>query len=298
MIPLPPSCTLVDATRRLVDPTVWCTPSAARRLADWTGWNVSAEPPSLDSTEWLVAAGGGSLLDRAKILRSGHPHVKLAALPTIWGSGAEASPIAVVTTEGKKIVRMAPTLVPDIVIREPRFAESLPASRKARACGDAWSHALEGFLSPLGTDETRADLAVVMRRMSSTPMEDATAWLELSALACAGQSQTSVGLVHGIAHSLEVPLGWGHARLCSLFLLPVMTFNRSASPKWSLLSANGVDETIVVRVIRGLFDPADYAEALPVLQERWPAILRDPCTRTNSALVRPADVAFFESFTP
>jgi alcohol dehydrogenase class IV len=298
MISLPPYCSLADATRRLANPAVWCTPSAARRLAEWTGWSVSTEPPPLERTDWLVAAGGGTLLDRAKLLRCDNPHVKLAALPTLWGSGAEASPIAVATAEGKKVVHVSPTLVPDLVIIEPRFADSLPAVLKTQACGDAWSHALEGFLSPLGTDDTRADMAGVIGRMCGTPSDDAAEWLKLSALACAGQSRTSVGLTHGIAHSLEVPLSWGHARLCSLFLLPVMTFNRSASPKWPLLSANGVNEQAVWQSIRSLFDPADYATALPFLRERWPTILRDPCSRTNSALVRPGDVAFFESFVP
>jgi len=298
MISLPPSCTLAEATHRLVNPAVWCTPSVAGRLAEWTGWSVSTEPPSLAAAEWLVAAGGGTLLDRAKSLRCDHPHVKLAALPTAWGSGAEASPIAVATVAGKKVIRMSPTLVPDLVIHEPRFAATLPDSMKAWACGDAWSHALEGFLSPLGTDDTRADLAAVIRRMSSTAMDDTAAWLELSGLACAGQSRTSVGLVHGIAHSLEGPLGWGHARLCSLFLPSVMAFNRQASPKWPLLAAHGVAEDAVWQAIRPLFEPADYAAAVPVLRECWPTILRDPCSRTNSALVRPADVAFFESFVP
>jgi alcohol dehydrogenase class IV len=298
MIQLPPRYTLAEATRMLVEPAVWCTPSVENRLAEWTGWRVWTDPPPLASATWLVAAGGGTLLDRAKVLRSDHPHLKLAALPTLWGSGAEASPIAVSTVAGKKVIRMESTLVPDLVIHEPRFAASLPASMKAWACGDAWSHALEGFLSPLGTDETRSDLAAVIGRMANTPMDDAQAWLELSALACAGQSRTSVGLVHGISHSLEVPLGLGHARLCSLFLLPVMTFNRQASPKWPLLRAHGIDEDAVWQNIRTLFDPADYVSTVPVLRDRWPIVLRDPCSRTNSALVRPADIAFFDSFVP
>lgn len=296
MIPLPPRCTLSEASQRLASPAVWCTPSVAVRLAKWTGWAVHVDPPALDSTDWFVAAGGGTLLDRAKILRCEHPHVKLAALPTLWGSGAEASPIAVAVVDGKKVIRMAPELVPDLVIREPRFADTVPALLKAQACGDAWSHALEGFLSPLGSDETRDDLAQVLRRMSDTAMDDAQNWLELSSLACAGQAKTSVGLVHGIAHALEGPLGWGHARLCSLFLLPVMTFNRAASPKWPLLLAHGVAEEEVFRAIRTLFQSVDYVAALPVLRSHWGTVLRDQCTRTNSALVRPGDIAFFESF--
>jgi hypothetical protein len=44
---------------------------------------------------------------------------------------------------------------------------------------------------------------------------------------------------------------------------------------------------------RELHDPALYDRALPVVEARWKDILRDPCTRTNGALVRPAHLAFF-----
>ena len=33
--------------------------------------------------------------------------------------------------------------------------------------------------------------------------------------------------------------------------------------------------------------------ALPVLEEHWRSVLRDPCSRTNSALVRPQHLSFF-----
>ena len=222
--------------------------------------------------------------------------MKLVALPTLWGSGAEASPIAVLNQDGKKVIRMGAELVPDLIVSHPEFAKTLSADTIKHACGDAWSHALEGFLSPLGTDETRADLAVVMKRMLQQPIGYSDAWFELSALACAGQSKASVGLVHGMAHTLEGIIGWGHAKLCSLYLLPVMSFNQTRSPKWPFLAEHGLDDVIIMNVLRQLFEPLSYAEALPALKANWMKVLRDPCSRTNSALVRPADIEFFESF--
>lgn len=298
MISLPPVQSLAETVERLGSTSiaVWCTPSVAERLRALVPWTVQTETPSLDGVEWLLAVGGGKLIDEAKVLRAEHPQVKLAALPTLWGSGAEASPIAVLNQDGRKVIRMGAELVPDVIVSHPEFAKTLPAEFIKHACGDAWSHALEGFLSPLGTDETRADLAAVMKRMRQQPIGYADAWFELSALACAGQSKASVGLVHGIAHTLEGFLGWGHAKLCSVFLLPVMSFNQTRSPKWPFLAEHGLDDEIVLSVLRQLFDANLYAEALPVLKEHWMKVLRDPCSRTNSALVRPADIEFFETF--
>lgn len=298
MISLPPVQSLAETVERLGSTSiaVWCTPSVAERLRALVPWTVQTETPSLDGVEWLLAVGGGKLIDEAKVLRAEHPQVKLAALPTLWGSGAEASPIAVLNVDGKKVIRMGPEMLPEVIVSYPDFAKTLSSEFIKHACGDAWSHALEGFLSPLGTDETRADLAAVMKRMRQQPIGYADAWFELSALACAGQSKASVGLVHGIAHTLEGFLGWGHAKLCSVFLLPVMSFNQTRSPKWPFLAEHGLDDEIVLSVLRQLFDANLYAEALPVLKEHWMKVLRDPCSRTNSALVRPADIEFFETF--
>jgi hypothetical protein len=298
MIALPPVCDLMDAVHRITNPAVWCTPSIADRLAGTVPWAVCTSPPPLDGASWLVAVGGGTLIDQAKVTRLAHPQVRLAALPTLWGSGAEASPIAVLTVDGKKVIRHGAEVLPDLVIREPSFAAAAPAALRLNASGDAWSHALEGFLSPLGSDQTRADLAAVIQRMIQLTIDDATTWLDVSARACAGQATTSVGLVHGIAHVLEGPFGRGHARLCSLYLLPVMVLNRSNSLRWPLFAQHGLDEDRIFRALRGFFDAELYSHALPLLRERWGDVLRDPCTRTNCGLVRPTDIGFFESFTP
>jgi alcohol dehydrogenase class IV len=297
MITLPSIIPLPNVARNLTgNVVVWCTASVAERLGALVPWPVQTEAPSLNGADWLLAAGGGKLIDQAKVLRAKYSSVKLAALPTLWGSGAEASPIAVLNQDGKKVIRMGPEMLPDVIVSHPEFAMTLPAELTKHACGDAWSHALEGFLSPLGTDETRADLAVVMKQMLQQPIGYSVAWFKLSALACAGQSKASVGLVHGIAHTLEGVSAWGHAKLCSLFLLPVMSFNQTRSPKWPFLAEHGLDGVIVLNVLRQWFEPAAYAEALPALKEHWMKVLRDPCSRTNSALVRPADIELFESF--
>ena len=301
MIPLPPRLSLEEARLRWegLNVVVWSTRSVSVRLRPVVPWPVHEEEPVLTGdTEWLVAVGGGTLMDRAKLLRTRHPSVKLAAVPTLWGSGAEASPVAVWNEAGAKMIRVGPELLPDVRVIHPDFARTVPDEMARHACGDAWSHALEGFFSPLSSDAGRTDLGEVLRRMVRLPLGHADDWFEVGALACAGQAASSVGLVHGIAHVLEGGLGWGHARLCSLFLLPVMTFNQRNGAKWASLEAHGVSEADVFSILRRLFCADEYAAALPGLRTQWGAVLRNPCTRTNSALVRPADIAFFEGFPP
>jgi alcohol dehydrogenase class IV len=127
-------------------------------------------------------------------------------------------------------------------------------------------------------------------------------WFEASAEACRLQSQSSVGLVHGIAHTLEGPLraeqpdyGWGHAALCSTFLWPVLSLTLGLSERArDRLSSAGIDTGRVSEVARALFDEEAYDRALPLLTAHWQSVLRDPCTRTNGTLVRPSQLEHFQ----
>ena len=156
--------------------------------------------------ETLIVIGGGTLIDEAKVWRvRNSPKSTLVAIPSLWGSGAEISPVAVLNRKGKKEIHIADELIPDIRCLWPELAASIPENLARHGCGDAWSHALEGFLSPLANHDVQSDLANVIQDMIVVPLGNDSRWFELSARACFGQSQASVGLVHGIAHTLEHP---------------------------------------------------------------------------------------------
>ncbi|MGD0437568.1 MAG: iron-containing alcohol dehydrogenase [Bryobacteraceae bacterium] len=247
------------------------------------------------ATSALIVAGGGRLMDEAKHFRARRrPALGLILVPSIWGSGAESSPIAVLNREGGKEIAVGGEFLPDAVVYWPELLATVSPARARYACGDSWSHALEAFLSPLACDSLRGELATLIREMLRLPLDADPRWFQASARANAFQAKASVGLVHGIAHVLEHPLRaqypeqeWGHARLCSVFLLPVMNLNRAASPKWAEVAhQHAIDEDAVWRILQRLFEPEAFAAALPLLRENWMKILRDPCTRTNGALIR------------
>jgi hypothetical protein len=248
--------------------------------------------PSFDDipaeTKTLIVSGGGSLMDQAKYFRARlRPELNLVLIPSIWGSGAEASPIAVLNREGSKEIAIGDEFLPDAIVYWPELLATVSPAQARWACGDAWAHALEGFLSPLAHDALRRELANLMNQMLQLPLSRDSRWFQASARACALQAQASAGLVHGIAHVLESETEWGHARLCSTFLLPVMNLNRQASSKWSeLVRQYGLDEPALWNVLQRLFTPDDFAALMPLLRSNWTKILRDPSTRTNGALIR------------
>lgn len=251
----------------------------------------------------LVVAGGGSLIDAAKLWRFEHcPGALLAAVPSVWGSGAEATHIAVSNNEGQKIIRVDDRLAPDVRVVVPELAESLPEDLVMNGCGDAWTHAVEGFLSPLAQDALRCELAGIIREMLAIGLGNRPEWFELSAAAAAGQARSSVGLIHGMAHVLEGPLRrdhptgstFGHARLCSILAWPVTVYNARNSEKWAgLCEAYGIDSAAILETLRKLYDDIAYDILKPRIDVQWPAILRNPCSRTNSVLVRSGNLSFF-----
>lgn len=283
---------------------LWATPSVLPRTSEIARCTVlehlSPVSPGLGT---LIVAGGGTFLDEAKYLRkTQQPHLRLIAVPSIWGSGAECSRIVVLNRNGIKEIHVDPAFLPDAVVYWPELLASIPEWRARYACGDAWAHVLEAFFSPLATLELRTEAASLIRRMLALPLGRDAGWFEASGDASSIQAASSVGLAHGIAHTLEMPLAaeypddrWSHARLCSIFLFPVMSLNDAASPKLrSLCRECDLDFDSLLNVAHRLFEPMAYRQALPTMVKLWPAILRDRCTRTNGALVRSMHLEYFE----
>lgn len=282
---------------------LWVTASVRDRATKkfpFKRWAQLEKDPGLIRT--LVVIGGGTMIDAAKIWSHERPgKIKLVAIPSIWGSGAEASPIAVRNGGQKKEIFLGEGYLPTARAIWPELAETVTSERAIHACGDCWAHALEGFLSPLAKDASRSQLARLIQEMLTAKSWKDAKWYEWSAQACAGQAQSSVGLVHGIAHVLEgvlaaqEPAGtWGHAHLCAVLLYPVMRFNTQSSDyAKNLFQKHGLSGEAILTQLKKMHDPEAYRILLPHLRQHWLQILRDPCSRTNSTLARPASLDFF-----
>jgi alcohol dehydrogenase class IV len=285
---------------------LWAVDSVRNAVARAIPCRVLGDANDIASNvETLIAAGGGTLLDEAKFLRKTlYPGVRLIAIPTIWGSGAENSPVVVLNRGAGKEIHFDPSFLPDAVVYWPELLCSMPSWRARYACGDAWAHVIEAFLSPLASTATRRSAAALIGEMLELPLSLDSGWFRASARACALQAVSSVGLIHGIAHSIESALSaeyspdtWGHSRLCSTFLLPVLSLNMDISTKpRDLCGEYSVDLDAVLRTARCLFEPHSYLQAVPKMIELWPRVLYDRCTRTNCGLVRANHLEFFLGF--
>ena len=76
-----------------------------------------------------------------------------------------------------------------------------------------------------------------------------------------------------------------------------MQFNRETSDKWNCLNKTWpLGGDAIFAVLRQLFEPDSYEKIVPLLEQHWMQVVRDPCSRTNSALVRPQSIEYYRKF--
>jgi alcohol dehydrogenase class IV len=184
--------------------------------------------------EWLVALGGGRVIDVAKALAAADPPRRVVAIPTTL-SGAEMTPVhrhAAGVEPSTRGVR------PSLVINDPALAASQPAAELAQSAGNALGHAIEGPTTPLGNPvATLAALHaahLIARGFASLPPgEDERDALALGAL-LAGYaiSSTGYGLHHVLSQTLARFGGVGHGAANAIMLPESVRALRDRAPGW------------------------------------------------------------------
>ena len=207
----------------------------------------------------LIALGGGSPLDAAKLIRlltthepplsrydgarAGDQQVQdnlppLVAVPTTAGTGSEVSPSAVVTLKDsrRKMVISSPFLMPEAAICDPQLTVGLPPGLTASTGMDAFAHCLEAFVSsgfhPLADAVAIDGISRVMRSLE-TAFQDgknltARADMMVAAMEGAMALQKGLGACHSLAQALT-PVSGVHHGLASAICLPaVLEFNRAS----------------------------------------------------------------------
>lgn len=203
----------------------------------------------------VVGLGGGSVLDVAKLaslLLDGEitltqlaeaplictRKVRSIMVPTTFGTGAEATPNAIVTRPEKqlKVGIVNPSMIPDCVILAPQLVRTLPQPVAAASAMDALAHAIECYtsakatcLSDLYALEALRLLVPNMTAACNEQDEKAQEAMQLGAyyagIAIAGSGTTAV-------HALSYPLGGKfhvpHGIANAILLGPVLRFNASS----------------------------------------------------------------------
>jgi NADP-dependent alcohol dehydrogenase len=141
-------------------------------------WGVEANPDydtlmravalaRKEKLDWILAVGGGSVLDGAKFVAAAIPYagdpweilttraanvhsaVPLGAVLTLPATGSEANSFAVISRRSikEKLAFGSPHTFPRFSILDPETTYSLPANQVANGLGDAFCHVMEQYLT-------------------------------------------------------------------------------------------------------------------------------------------------------
>ncbi|SMY15371.1 iron-containing alcohol dehydrogenase [Photobacterium aquimaris] len=216
--------------------------------------------------DWIIAIGGGSAIDAAKIMWCfyEHPHLsfedivpvgsmpalrnkaKFIAIPSTSGTASEITAFSVITDLENHIKYpiVSTHIVPDIAIIDPILPTTMPAYITANTGMDVMAHALEAFVS-IAANDYSDPLAMRAIKLVFENIETAyqqgndlqarTNMHNASALAGMAFSNVSLGLVHSLAHKIGGEFGVTHG-LANAILLPyIISYNKQSTNKYAEL---------------------------------------------------------------
>lgn len=196
----------------------------------------------------IVAVGGGSVMDTAKGVNilvseggddlmafSGAGALKkrlkpLVAVPTTAGTGSEVTLVAVIADHEKnlKIPFTSYFLLPDVAVIDSRMTLTLPDFITSQTAMDALSHAVEAYtclaknpVSDACALEAISLIAANLLQVVENPghRDGRLALATAATLAGMAFSNSMVGMVHTLGHSVGAVCGVPHGT-CMAILLP------------------------------------------------------------------------------
>jgi acetaldehyde dehydrogenase / alcohol dehydrogenase len=220
----------------------------------------------------IVALGGGSVIDAAKIMKLKYEspeadleylaapfldlrkrvveypaekrnQARLIAISTTSGTGSEVTPFAVLIDKqhGRKVTLADYSLTPDVAIVDPQFVMSMPKGLTADTGIDCLTHALEAGVSNYASPYTDSNAMQAIRLVFKyLPVayehprnEEARSMMHNAAcIAAMAFSNASVGVNHALAHAFGARFGIAHGRANALMLPHVMAYNASVPTKF------------------------------------------------------------------
>ncbi len=158
-------------------------------------------------------------------------------VPTTAGTGSEVTLVAVIRDEqsGRKVPFTSPFLLPQLAVLDPRLTQGLPLPITAATAMDAMTHAIEAFigngknpvsdaLALMAVEKIANALPEVLEQPQNKGLRLQLA--EGSTLAGMAFSNSMVGLVHALGHSLGARCHLPHGLCMNLFLPVVLDYNR------------------------------------------------------------------------
>ncbi len=205
----------------------------------------------------VVAIGGGSVLDSAKIcaylqhqdlselmeLLEGRKKLterkrkSLICLPTTSGTGAEVTPFATVWDKAnqRKLSLASPSLFPDWAVIDPELTRTLNKDTTIITALDSLSHLFESlwnrnaspYTNALGIEGVRTildTLPLVLEDLQNLELREKLCWASYLGGCCIAQTRTAVA--HSISYPLTAHLDIPHGLAAGMFLKEIYDFNK------------------------------------------------------------------------
>ena len=208
-----------------------------------------------NNADGIIAIGGGSVIDTAKglkmlISQGGRDimnyvgsemlgrgqSVPFTAIPTTSGTGSEATGVAVIK-DGERKVKLefiSSFLLPDIAVLDVRALESMPARITALTGLDALTHAIEAYSclqkNPISQCYALSAIKLIVENLEEAirKPKDKKARISMaiaSYIAGAAFSNSMVGIVHAIGHSVGGVCSVAHGEAMTILLPVCMRYN-------------------------------------------------------------------------
>jgi len=227
---------------------------------------------NLYHADQIIALGGGSVIDAAKIMKLKYEspqadleelaapfldirkrvvryptektnRARLIAIPTTSGTGSEVTPFAVLFDKqsGRKVTLADYSLTPDVAIVDPQFVMSMPKGLTADTGIDCLTHALEAAVSIYASPYTDSNcMQAIQLAFKYLPIayehprdEEARCMMHNAAcIAAIAFANVSVGVNHALAHAFGARFRIAHGRANALMLPHVIAYNASVPTKF------------------------------------------------------------------
>jgi len=283
--------------------------------------------------DWIVAIGGGSALDAAKIMwiYYEYPDTKFedlingifpvlrkkahfVAIPSTSGTASEITAFSVITDPENhiKYPLVSYEITPDIAILDAVIPSKMPPHITAHTGMDVLAHAIEAFVSTNATSYT-SPLAIEAIKLVFAQLPVAykdganlSARQDMhnaSTIAGMAFTNSSLGLVHSLAHKIGGEFGITHG-LANAILMPyIIDYNRKESDRYDEIEKligvkNLADEIKKINKKVGIPVTLKEVTEVEITEEKFNEVLErmskhafdDPCTGTNPRDSSPEDV--------
>ncbi len=232
--------------------------------------NAGAEQMRAFCPDCIIALGGGSAMDAAKIMWVMYEHPEadfmdmamrfidirkrvytfpkmgekayFIAIPTSAGTGSEVTPFAVITDEksGVKYPLADYELLPNMAIIDTDFHMSAPKGLTAASGIDAVTHALEAYAAMLATDYTDGLALKALKTVftylprayenGATDIEAREKMANAATMAGMAFANAFLGVCHSMAHKLGAFHHLPHGVANALMIEEVIRFNSAEAP--------------------------------------------------------------------